>query len=482
MKSKFIVGLAIASIAAVSVAQAPQTMPETNKSTEQIMVVLDASGSMWGRVDGRTKISVVRDAYADLMKTWDEADVESGLILYGHRRKGDCSDIELISRPGQTDSHSLGRTVAKLNPKGKTPIGASVRQAAEELKYTEQKATVILLSDGIETCGVDPCQLGRDLEALGVDFTTHVIGFDLGGEATEQLQCLARNTGGRFLQARNTSDLKEAFEQVADISRPLSLQGLVAETGEAAPGMMWTITRKDGVIVVEQRTETSTLSMAELADGQLPDGDYTVTGRAKNYSGSTNFTLPTEKPVIYVRLFPDVPYTRLRVEGDILSGDEFTVAWEGIGGPEDAISIVPRGADWGQAISTVHVRTGNPVSLKAPPNAGDYDLLYLNSDVELNRIDERMPVTVLESLYALNAAGAIRAGQSFTINWRGPALEGDMIAIGPRTSGRDDYSSMTWIESEGPVSLTAPDMPGDYELRYYGDGYVVQFVQPVRVQ
>ena len=52
-------------------------------------------------------------------------------------------------------------------------------QAAESLRHVEQKATVILVSDGEETCNLDPCQVGRELEAAGVDFTAHVIGFDV---------------------------------------------------------------------------------------------------------------------------------------------------------------------------------------------------------------------------------------------------------------------------------------------------------------
>jgi hypothetical protein len=98
-----------------------------------------------------------------------------------------------------------------------TPISAAVRMAAEQLRYTEQKATVILVSDGEETCNADPCALGKELEAAGVDFTAHVVGFDIakGSKADRQLQCLAANTGGKYVTAKDAGELNRALQSVA---------------------------------------------------------------------------------------------------------------------------------------------------------------------------------------------------------------------------------------------------------------------------
>lgn len=185
-------------------------------ANDQAMLVLDASGSMWGKVAGTTKIEAARTAVAAMLDAWP-AGTQLGLMAYGHRRKGDCSDIELLRAPADVDAAAVRGVVAGLNPKGMTPIGAAVRQAAEALKFTEHKATVILVSDGEETCDADPCALGAELEQLGIDFTAHVVGFDLPeGQAREQLQCLAKNTGGRYLEARDAGDLTEALKQVAN--------------------------------------------------------------------------------------------------------------------------------------------------------------------------------------------------------------------------------------------------------------------------
>lgn len=180
---------------------------------ERAMLVLDASGSMWGQVDGKAKIEIARESLKTLLASWPQ-DRAVGLVVYGHRKKDDCNDIETLIPVGAVDAAKIATTIDALTPKGKTPLSAAVKHAAEALKYTEEKATVILISDGVETCNLDPCALGAELEKLGVDFTAHVIGFDvLKTEEQKGLRCLAENTGGKFISAANASELNAALEQ-----------------------------------------------------------------------------------------------------------------------------------------------------------------------------------------------------------------------------------------------------------------------------
>ena len=209
MKKPLAIGLlATAVLATTGLYAARPAQPKT-------MLVLDASGSMWGQIDGKPKIAIAREAVAEMLDGWNGGDL--GLMAYGHRRKGDCGDIEVLQAIGPNTAAGIRRQVNALNPKGMTPISASVRQAAEQLRFTEQKATVILVSDGEETCNADPCELGKELETAGVDFTAHVVGFDIrkGSKADRQLQCLAANTGGRYVHARNAAELDKALGEVA---------------------------------------------------------------------------------------------------------------------------------------------------------------------------------------------------------------------------------------------------------------------------
>ncbi|MGI9450275.1 MAG: vWA domain-containing protein, partial [Geminicoccaceae bacterium] len=189
---------------------------EATASTERAILVLDASGSMWGQIDGTPKIAIARDVIQGLLGDWSSK-VELGLTVYGHREKGNCADIETLAPVGPVNAQSMMATIEGLNPKGKTPLTAAVQRAAETLKYTEERATVILVSDGEETCDLDPCEIGRALEDTGVDFTAHIISFDVPEEETAGLRCLADQTGGVFLEASNADELKEAMSEAKEI-------------------------------------------------------------------------------------------------------------------------------------------------------------------------------------------------------------------------------------------------------------------------
>jgi len=178
------------------------------------ILVFDASGSMWGQIDGVNKITIAREVVGDLMQDWDE-DIHLGLIAYGHRHKGECTDIQTLVPVGAGTAKKVAAQVKSINPKGMTPLSASVKKAAEELKYTEEPATVILITDGEETCNVDPCALGKELSESGVDFTAHVVAFDMKGLDLKPLQCLAESTGGEFLMADDAGALKSALGTVA---------------------------------------------------------------------------------------------------------------------------------------------------------------------------------------------------------------------------------------------------------------------------
>lgn len=175
------------------------------------IIVLDGSGSMWGQIDGTTKIEIARDTLRKVMGTLPQ-DTELGLVAYGHREKGSCSDIEIAISPATGTAGAVADFADNLNPKGKTPLTDAVRKAAEELRIEENPATVILVTDGLETCNADPCALGRELEAAGVDFTAHVVGFGLSEEEGQQVACLAENTGGLYLKADDAGQLAEALE------------------------------------------------------------------------------------------------------------------------------------------------------------------------------------------------------------------------------------------------------------------------------
>lgn len=85
-------------IAAVLVLVASVLPAAAQSEGPRTVLVLDASGSMWGQIDGENKIVIARRPMGELLDTLPE-DQQLAMVAYGHRRKGDCGDIESLVAP-----------------------------------------------------------------------------------------------------------------------------------------------------------------------------------------------------------------------------------------------------------------------------------------------------------------------------------------------------------------------------------------------
>ncbi len=179
-----------------------------------VLFVLDGSGSMWGRAGDQVKITAAKAVLAELLAGLPRG-IEAGLMAYGHRRKGDCSDIEVLERPG-APLDRLQQAVQRIRPKGKTPIADTLVRAGKLLRGREDRTTVVLVSDGLETCGGDPCAVARALHEQGHELVIHVVGFGVSDRRAEPLRCIARAGGGRYFPAADAAALRAALTTVRD--------------------------------------------------------------------------------------------------------------------------------------------------------------------------------------------------------------------------------------------------------------------------
>jgi hypothetical protein len=286
MKHPITSGLAIATMALALPLQAQQQGAPT-------MLVLDGSGSMWGQIDGTAKITIAREAIDTMLGDWP-AETPIGLMAYGHRREGECGDIETLIEPESLDHAAFREAMDGVTPRGKTPIGRSVEKAAEALSHGDQAASVIVVTDGLENCGADLCELGARLEDSGVAFTAHVIGFDIADEGG-QLACLAESTGGRYLAAGDATELTGALQAVSEPEPEPAGPLHVDEFERNELGDDWTIEYPEpsGFIMEDGQLITMTVRpgyMGDAADqpnvfrwtgATLPEGDWAI---------STDFT------------------------------------------------------------------------------------------------------------------------------------------------------------------------------------------------
>ncbi|MBZ9823614.1 vWA domain-containing protein [Mesorhizobium sp. CA4] len=262
-------------------------------AANKVIIILDASGSMWAQIDGKPKLEIARESLRTVLQSVP-ADDEIGFMAYGHRTKGSCDDIELIVPPQAGSASAISAAADSMKFLGKTPLTAAVKHAAEALKYTEDKATVVLITDGLETCGGDPCALGKELKQSGVDFTADVVGFGLTADEGKQIACLAENTGGKYIQASDEKALQEALVETVAAPAPapepapapapepakpefnFTPSVVMAEGGDPiTDGNAWEIYKAaaDGTRGDQVTTEYGVLKT------NLEPGDYIVAGR-----------------------------------------------------------------------------------------------------------------------------------------------------------------------------------------------------------
>ena len=223
MLSGYVRHLALALIALLAGSASVRAADETRTPcTEDAMIVFDASGSMAGNtVQGlfsdKTRIDEVRKALGEVLPEVTKFR-KVGLITYGPGPYGQCN-VDLAFPPIPNAADRIMSVVNALNPAGKTPLTEAVRQAAEVLDYKTEKGVVVLVTDGEETCGGAPCDLGKFLKANSRALTVHVIGYQLtgfswtGAESILDVQCLAEETGGLYIAAKNRDDLVKAFQK-----------------------------------------------------------------------------------------------------------------------------------------------------------------------------------------------------------------------------------------------------------------------------
>lgn len=184
-----------------------------------LVLVLDASGSMWGRIGGDSKIEVARRVLDEVVVGLPD-ESRTALVAYGHRREGDCADVETVIPLGPLERDRLLGAVQALNPKGKTPLTDAVEQAFGIAAGAGAATTVVLISDGLETCGGDPCGAVRATRDSGVDFVLHVVGFGISEDDVSSLECAAQAGGGLYFNAESGTQLAAALQQAVEPAPP----------------------------------------------------------------------------------------------------------------------------------------------------------------------------------------------------------------------------------------------------------------------
>ena len=228
---------AVVSIAGVLVALlvVPQAVAENSSDSPSTSVIIDASGSMLAPdAGGQTRMDAAKQATEGLLNDLPK-EQRLSLLTYGtqtgsgdEEKAAGCQDVTTLVPMGGNRAEMVSK-VKGLNPRGYTPIGKSLQQAEKELPGQGARQ-IVLVSDGIDTCAPPPvCEVAKQIRERGVDIVINVIGLNVDDQARSELQCVAKEGGGSYADAKDAASLKEQLV----LKSTRNLQGYKSGGGQA---------------------------------------------------------------------------------------------------------------------------------------------------------------------------------------------------------------------------------------------------------
>ncbi len=401
-----------------------------------VLLVLDASGSMYLRLDdGQYRIAAAKDALTQFVtRLPDDPDLNVGLRVYGANliavEDGACLDSELVVPVEGFPRAELVRTLQAVDARGATPIAYSLELALEDLRGLEGRKVVVLVTDGAESCGGDVRAAVEALTDGGLDVDVRIIGFALSDLAIASFEGL-----GTFESTHSASELASALGRAVGI-----------EVGAAHPVTV-TLTR-DGEPVADGATvrfvdaiSGDATSLALDLDGvfaaDLPAGNYRAEvadafSPAPLVVGGLPVT-PEGDNAFSFELAPAAEVALTVEPTDPRAGSVVSVRFEGA--PATAgnwVTVVPRDVDDTVAVARAHVDgASGTVDLQIPGEATELEArFHLALPEGGTRVIGRSPAFASTPLAAtLSAPAEVAAGTVFEVVWDGPADDGEVVAV-----------------------------------------------------
>ena len=200
--------------------------PRTNDGLKQprILILLDGSSSMlqpWGQ--GEQRFAAAGKIVLSLMDSLYHINgaVEFALRVYGHEHPAQeqfCYDSRLEVNFSKDNYTQMQLRLASLRPRGVSPIAWSLQQAAEnDLTNDLRNAySIILITDGGESCNGDICKIVSSLLAKKIFFKPYILSLVESPVLKDQYNCL-----GNYLQVAKEGDIGPAIHNIAELYRPM---------------------------------------------------------------------------------------------------------------------------------------------------------------------------------------------------------------------------------------------------------------------
>ncbi|MEP9359118.1 VWA domain-containing protein [Sphingomonas sp. KR3-1] len=248
----------------------------------RVVVAIDGSGSMAGRIGGQTKLALAREAATRFVDGLPSS-VEASLLVFGQQgdnsaagKARSCAGVDLLA-PMSNDRTQLGAAVSRIRAVGWTPLAAGLARAEALLarSSTAGEQVIYVVSDGEETCGGDPVATARRINSGKTRAVVNIIGFGLPSSEAAALKAVSDAGGGSFVNVNSRADydetlarLREANRQSGNVlRRSNAVSGNILRTSNATSGAVLCV---NNIISGETLRMSNDLSARALQGTALP--------------------------------------------------------------------------------------------------------------------------------------------------------------------------------------------------------------------
>ncbi|MEO4052946.1 VWA domain-containing protein [Solibacillus sp. CAU 1738] len=192
------------------------------KEQLNVLIILDASGSMNNTINGEKMMSIAQRQLNELIYKLPD-NVNVGLRIYGGKdgeENGKCSKTKLYHPISSGNKMEIKSTIDNVIPGGWTPIAESLKQAAQDFEnYSNEKNTnfIYLISDGVETCDGDTIKEVQNLRASNIEPVVNVIGFNVDVNGQKELETIAEQGQGQYIHVSNEQAFADSMKNIEDI-------------------------------------------------------------------------------------------------------------------------------------------------------------------------------------------------------------------------------------------------------------------------
>ncbi|MGV3640893.1 MAG: vWA domain-containing protein [Adhaeribacter sp.] len=296
----------------LSQAQA-QPAPAPVKKT-RILFLLDMSGSMFAKWENSTRSQVAKDILSRLVDSLAQyKNLDLALRVYGHQYvsgPSSCQDSKLEVPFAENNEKQIITRIAQITPKGNTPITYSLTQAAKDFPVDKNaRNIIIIITDGLESCGGDPCAASLALQQKRIFLRPFVIGIGNDGAFAQQFSCV-----GQYFDAADINSFRNIMGEVVSIALSKTTVSVELKDGQGRPletdvnltfrNSITTLPEYNYVHYLDQARKPDVLEIDALMDYDLVVNTVppVTLPRLQIRPGKHNvFSVPAPQGILYLR-------------------------------------------------------------------------------------------------------------------------------------------------------------------------------------